>query len=353
MASDTVFQSSIANHKSDISPARAFWALVLLSFERQWRVRQVGWAAAGLLALIVTAVAVETARPTRWGFADRPIRRGGMTYREYAAALRPAARYNALTDPIEEEKDFFTTRRPRAAEYPSPLDPTRDALKSLILSVPSVVLSTDRYGADWAFLNFTRLAVLGAYLSFVLPLFTLAYASGALGADREDRSMVWLLTRPVPRWAVYLAKFVGALPWCLLFSGGGFAAICLAGGAPGRTALGLYWPAALGGTVALAAVFHLFGALFRRPVVVGLVYVFFFEFLVAALPGSLKLLSLTFYARSLMYNEAAAAGYPVGMLAVNQPVSTATAWAVLAAAAAAVTGLGMWLFSRAEFRDDV
>jgi ABC-type transport system involved in multi-copper enzyme maturation permease subunit len=219
--------------------------------------------------------------------------------------------------------------------------------------VPLAVLNSQPFLADWAFMNFSRWVVLGAYLGFVLPMFTLAYASGAIGTDRESRSLVWLMTRPLPRSAIYLGKFLGALPWCLVFSGGGFVALCLAGGEQGRTALALYWPAALAVTVAFSALFHLIGAVFRRPIIVGLVYVFFFELLVAMLPGSLKLLSLSFYARSLMYNGATAAGYPAGMLGVAQPVSAEAAWAVLTVATASLTVLGMWLFARSEYRDDV
>ncbi|MBN9517510.1 hypothetical protein J0H58_03170, partial [bacterium] len=137
------------------------------------------------------------------------------------------------------------------------------------------------------------------------------------------------------------------------FAVGAFAALCLAGADLGREALALYWPAAAGATVAFSALFHLVGAAFRRPVVVGLVYVFFFEALVAALPGSLKLLSLSFYARSVIYNEAVAAGYPGPMLEVPGAVSSATAWTVLALATAALLALGAWRFARAEYRDDV
>ena len=113
---------------------------------------------------------------------------------------------------------------------------------------------------------------------------------------------------------------------------------------PGRIALAAYWPAAAAATIAFSALFHLIGAIFRRPVVVGLVYVFFYEALVAALPGSLKLLSLTFYARSLMYNAAAAEGYPVDILEIPQAVSSTTAWSVLGIATVFLTLLGMWLF---------
>jgi ABC-type transport system involved in multi-copper enzyme maturation permease subunit len=312
--------------------------LVTQSFQRHWRVRQMGWVAVGLLAVVTIWVGAVTLSPAGWGLPDRKVRRG-MTYRQYAELIRPG---NRLTSPTI-----------RDDLRPNVFDPLQYNLQSLVMYVPLAVLNSAPFLADWAVMNFSRWVVLGAYLGFVLPMFTLAYASGAIGTDRESRSLVWLMTRPLPRSAIYLGKFLGTLPWCLAFSGGGFVALCLAGGEQGRQALALYWPAALAATVAFSALFHLIGAVFRRPVVVGLVYVFFFEALVGALPGSLKLLSLSFYARCLMYNGATAAGYPAGMLGVPQPVTAATAWAVLAAATVGLTGLGMWFFARSEYRDDV
>ena len=237
---------------------------------------------------------------------------------------------------------------------PNPLNPTEDALRSLILSVPQAAMTSDKFLKDWGFMTYSRWVVHLVFMGFVLPLFTLSYASGAFGTDRESRSLVWLMTRPIPRSGIYLAKFLGTLPWCLAFGLGGFVAVCVAGGPIGREALARYWPAASMATVAFASLFHLVGAVFRRPVVVGLVYVFFFEAVVAALPGSLKLLSLTFYARSLMYNAAKAAEYPVEMLpAMTTVVSSETAWAVLGGATVAINLAGMWLFARSEYRDDV
>ena len=334
----------------------AFWVLVVQSFQRHWRVRQMGWVALGLLGITVGWVAAVTSSPAGWGLENRRARRFPITYREYGEQLLPPNRYQALENslPLGYTRQIPETERPaHPIETPAPLDPLRDSFQNLLLSIPHAILSSPTFLKNWAFANYTRAAMLGAYLGFILPLFTLAYASGAIGADREARSMIWLMTRPIPRWAIYLAKFVGTLPWCLAFSCGGFVALCLAGGPLGREALGLYWPAAVAGTIAFSALFHLIGAVFRRPVVVGLVYIFFFEALVAALPGSLKLLSLTFYARSLMYNGATASGYPGGMLDVPGAVHPATAWGVLTAATVGLTGLGMWLFTRTEYRDDV
>lgn len=330
------------------SAVRAFRVLIVQSFQRHWRLRQMGWVALALLAIVTMWVAAWTMSPAGWGLENRRIRRTDVTWREYGEQLRPAARYNAALNP----QAYATKRLIDDSERPSPLDPLRDSLTSLVLSIPHAVMQSEKLLEHWRFANFARLAVLGAYLGFVLPMFTLAYASGAIGSERETRTLIWLLTRPMPRGAIYLAKFLGTLPWCLFFSLGGFFILCAAGGEPGRTAAKLFWPAALAITLALSSLFHLIGSLFRWPVVIGLVYVFFFEILVAVLPGSLKLLSLTFYARSLMYNEAVAAGYPGAMLEVSDPVSSPTAWLVLLGATIGFALLGMKLFSRAEHRDD-
>ncbi|MBA4187215.1 MAG: hypothetical protein C0467_04270 [Planctomycetaceae bacterium] len=341
--------SMTAEHPpSSGSVVTAFVVLTVLSFQRHWRVRQMGWVSVGLLGLVVVSVGIVTARD-RWGLPDRPVRRD-LTHRQFAEQQLLPGRYDS--------KRYETVPLPGVAqialhEVPSPFDPLKDGIQTLILSIPQAVMESETFKDKWAFMNFSRWVILGAYFGFVLPMFTLAYASAAFGTERESRSLVWVMTRPMPRSAIYLAKFVGTLPWCVLFALGGFGALCLAGGDYGHRAFPLYWPAAAAGTVAFSALFHLVGALFRRPVVVGLVYVFFFEALVAALPGSLKLLSLTFYSRSLMYNAATEVGYPAGMMDFSQPESSSTAWFVLGIATISLTVLGTWLFARLEYRDDV
>lgn len=338
------------------SALRAWCVLVGHSFGRHWRVRQMGWISLGLLALVVVWVALITERGA-WNLADQRARRAAGSNRDEAERLRPGNRYLAFGNVILPQPDALKEARGdrlQPHEIPNPLNPTEDAFRSLVLAVPRAVVQSPKFLHDWGFMTYSRWVIHLIFLGFVLPLFTLTYASGAFGTDRETRSLMWLMTRPIPRSGIYLAKLVGTLPWCLMFGAGGFVLVCCAGGPHGREALVRYWPAALMATVAFAALFHLIGALFRRPVVVGLVYVFFFEAVIAALPGSLKLLSLTFHARSLMYNEAAGAGYPVELLpAMSAAVTSTTAWWVLGSATVGITLLGMWLFARSEYRDDV
>ncbi len=306
----------------------AFLALVVFSFQRQRQVRQMAWVAGGLLALLTVTVAVMTHGPSGWGFENRYSGRYGTEVRNIPA----------LVD--------FVQMTPNTGEG--------SALTMMVYAPFRAVLADPKFLDDWAFLNFSRSVVFTMHLGFVMPLFTLAYGSAGLGAERESRTLIWLLTRPLPRWAIYLAKFLGGLPWCLAASGGGFVILCLAGGSLGLRALATYWPAVVAGTVGFAALFHLLGAAFRRPAVVGLVYIFFFEMLVANLPGSLKQLSLNYYTRSLLYNEATAALSVVSpeSLDVYAPASGPAAWATILAAAVGFTLLGMVVFSRQEPQDE-
>jgi hypothetical protein len=101
--------------------------------------------------------------------------------------------------------------------------------------------------------------------------------------------------------------------------------------------------------------FHLIAAIFPRPAVVSLLYAFFFETILSELPvpGTVKRLSINYYVRCLMYE----AGEPLGVLTESDelfvPVTNFTAWLLLLGGAVVMTLVGMWWFSRAEYRDEV
>lgn len=202
---------------------------------------------------------------------------------------------------------------------------------------------------------FSRWVVFLMFLGFLMPLFTLSFGTSAMGQERESRSFVWLMSRPMPRSGIYLAKFFGMLPWCLVLTVGGFGLLCLAGGEIGRLAFTLYAPGICAGTIAFAALFHLFGSLFQRPSIVALIYAFFFETMLSELPipGTLKRLSINYYTRCLLYSAAEKEDVPTESSSLFVPVSPTTAWIVLIAASVGITAIGMWLFSRREHRDDL
>jgi len=321
------------------SALRAFAALVLFSLKRHAKVRQLGWVAFALLAILSALVLVTSNGDVGWRLETRTRR---------------------IADPKDKDgdnpikvtyKQYGDERMPMYEVMPS--TPEGFGLKVAVASAYRAMMQDEQFLNDFAFLNFVRVVVYGYFLAFLLPLLTLAYASGAVGSEREGRTLLWLLTRPLPRWAVYLAKYLGTMPWCIGVSALAFTVMCLCGGEFGRRAIGLYWPAVLTGSLAFGSLFHFIGALFRWPSVIGLVYVFFFEILVGALPGSLKQLSLNYYIRSLFYNETAGAiarAKPENVDAYA-PTDPTTAWATLLAASLALTLLGMWLFGRQEPKD--
>jgi ABC-type transport system involved in multi-copper enzyme maturation permease subunit len=295
------------------SPVRAFAFLVGFAIRRQARVRQMVGIACGLLLICLLLVGAFT---ESGGWKNRYEWRFNRVKPYTVEHLGGALAHAAV-----EQSDYM-----------------------------------DRFKKETAPLAvFSRWVVFLLFLGFLLPLFTLSFATGALGQEREGRSLVWLMTRPLPRSGVYLAKFLGMLPWCLALTVGGFGLLCLAGGETGRQAFPLYAPGIFAGTLAFAALFHLFGALLPRPSIVGLLYAFFFETLLSELPipGTLKRLSINYYTRCLLYSAAETRDVPVESSSLFVPVSPMTAWAVLLGATVGLTVLGMWLFAKMEHRDDV
>jgi ABC-type transport system involved in multi-copper enzyme maturation permease subunit len=283
--------------------------------------RQMVWIALGLVVLTVIFVAANSTFG-HWSFTQRRIRPRSMTYHESLLVLSKPEVELARSEPAS-------------------------AIHWAIIG--SVSAALDHSG----FMVFARWVVFAIFQAFLLPLLTLSFATDAIGHERESRTLIWLFTRPMPRWAIYLAKLLAALPWCLGFNLAGFTAICLAAGPVGREALYLFWPAIGLGTVAFAALFHLIAAIFRRPAIVGLLYSFFFETLVSDLPGDLKRVSLSFYVRSLMFDATRPLNIVPDELTVYSPVSPWTAVGVLVGATVAITLIGMWVFARQEYREDV
>lgn len=201
------------------------------------------------------------------------------------------------------------------------------------------------------FFVFSEWVVFSLFTTFLLPLWSTAFATEGLGREREAQNLLWVLTRPIPRSAIFLAKYVALLPWCLLMNLGGFTLICLAGGQHGRTALQVYWPAVFWGTLAFSALFHLIGACLRRAAIIALLYAFFLETIMGNMPGQFKRFSISFYTRCLMFDRAHEFGIHPERPHLYLPVSGTTAWLVLAGVTVACLIVGALVFTRHEYLD--
>jgi ABC-type transport system involved in multi-copper enzyme maturation permease subunit len=311
-----------------MSLVRAWFALVSLSIRRQARMRQMVWIALALLALTMVVVGVITF-DNGWGMQRwrYPRRVTPPQERQSYQAISVALSMQSLMTP--------------------PLDPRTAAIHELSSGTFAALLQRS------PFLLFARWCMFSLFVSFLMPIWSLSFATEALAGEREARTLVWLLTRPLPRSAIYLAKFVALLPWCLIINVGGFLLICLAAGEAGRQTFRLFWPAVAAGTLAFVALFQFFSAWTRWPIVIGLVYAFFLEVLLGDMPGLMKRISISFYVRCLMFDAAEQSGLTPDKPQVYMPVDGHTAWIVILSATAVLLLAGMYVFALREYGDDV
>lgn len=202
----------------------------------------------------------------------------------------------------------------------------------------------------------------GLVFGFILVLLAAVFGTGVVSQELEQKTIVYLLTRPVPRWRILLAKFLAALTVILLTVW--FAAVALTLATHGPKGLSdavfrrdlLILPV---GGLAYGAAFLLLSTLLHRPLLWGLLFTFGWETWVPSLPGSFKKASLMAYLRVLAPHPA-----PEGdvtdisdILSVLNPVaiSNRLSWEVLLGVAAVSLLGALILFSRREYvpRDDV
>jgi ABC-2 type transport system permease protein len=139
------------------------------------------------------------------------------------------------------------------------------------------------------------------YTSFIVPLCALAFGTAGLGGDREDRTLLFLLIRPLGRGLILSAKFAATLPLVLGFACGGLWICCRMAGPVGAMAFEAYLPAVVGMSLAYTALFHLFAVYFKHATIAALVYAVFMEVLLGNVPGIIKRGAINYYGRSLMY----------------------------------------------------
>jgi len=300
------------------SPIRAWRHLVWLSIKRQARAHLMVWIALGLLAFTLFVVWLN-ARAGRFSMDHwRYPRRVGPSYSQFFETL------------------IKTQTLPRDV-----------AGNGVFQAATGSIRATLDHSAG--FFVFSNWVVFSVFTTFLLPLWSLSFATEGLGREREAGNLIWVLTRPLSRPAIFLAKYVSILPWCLVLNLGGFWLLCVAAGEPGRRAFPLYWPAVLAATFAFCALFHMLAAWVKRPAVVAILYAFFLETIFGNLPGHLKRFSISFYTRCIMFERAHQLNVQPERPTQYLPVAGTTAWWILAGATALCLLVGMLVFSRREY----
>ncbi len=191
-------------------------------------------------------------------------------------------------------------------------------------SDPDTYLPESQYGLLTVFFIF----------GFVLIMLSVIFSTGVVAQEVEQKTIVYLLTRPVPRWRILLMKYLAAV---LVTTVVGWLAIVAA-------ALTTYGPLKLGGTalgrdlailpvgvMAYSAIFLLIATLLNRPLIFGLIFAFGWETLMRILPGYGQYCSVMTYLRVLAPHDVP--GSMLGQLAQSvsgvEPPTMPVAWIVM------------------------
>jgi ABC-2 type transport system permease protein len=174
------------------------------------------------------------------------------------------------------------------------------------------------------------------FLPLILPFIGLVIGSSALGEERDDGTILYLASTPLPRIAIALpAIAAAALTTAVLCLPGLVLTIVLsAGGDLSATNAGWAIASVLAGAITYAAVFVALSLRVKRPVVIGLIYVLFWEGSIATFAPSARWLSLGAYARAIV-----AGGLPSS---TDQNVPAIGALAAVAVLGAVTAASALW-----------
>jgi ABC-2 type transport system permease protein len=193
------------------------------------------------------------------------------------------------------------------------------------------------------------------FLRFIIPVLGVFYGTALIADEVEDKTITYLFTRPIPRGAVLIGKYLAyvvctslvVLPSVMLvyFLLVPFAQV------PATflnlvTDLGLL---ALGLAV-YGAVFAFVGALFKRPLVIGLVFAFGWEQVAMALPGYMKRFTIAYYLQALVPHAMPADGVISalqGLFRDSPGIGVSLAW--LAVYLVVFLYLAAWTVNRREY----
>jgi ABC-2 type transport system permease protein len=188
------------------------------------------------------------------------------------------------------------------------------------------------------------------YIRFIVPVLGVFYGTALIADEVDDKTITYLFTRPIPRGAVLIGKYLAYLVCTTLLIlpsvvlvyflivplngtiGGSFPSLVAD---LGMVALGL---------AGYGALFAAVGARLKRPLVAGLVFAFGWEPGVLLFPGYLKQLTVAYYVQALVPHAMPSDGAISVLLQGFQELPGVPSSLV---SLAVITGASLWIAARA------
>ena len=148
------------------------------------------------------------------------------------------------------------------------------------------------------------------YIRFIVPVLGVFYGTSLIADEVDDKTITYLFTRPIPRSAVLVGKYLAYLVCTVLLVLPSVMLVFFLIVPTGGSSIAEAFPSLLAdlgmlaaGLAAYGAVFALVGTRLKRPLVVGLVFAFGWEPAVLLFPGYLKRLTVGYYLQALVKHE--------------------------------------------------
>jgi ABC-2 type transport system permease protein len=224
------------------------------------------------------------------------------------------------------------------------------AIPSLVAVIWRVATPADQFVKADVYNRLSDLLIFG----FVLVMLACVFGTNLVAQEVEQKTIVYLLTRPMPRWRILLMKYLAAFIATTLATWLGAALLFMVTGASNLAHTVFLRDLAVISIACLVygGLFLLCGTVFRRPLIVGLLYTFGVETWLPTLPGNFQFLSLMAYLRAL-------APHPLSTddpttIAMNG-ITEALGWKVVIGVAIVTVTAACIVFSTNEYvpRDDV
>ena len=194
------------------------------------------------------------------------------------------------------------------------------------------------------------------YLRFTVPVLGIFYGTSLIADEVEDKTITYLFTRPIRRGAVLFGKYLAylgctifvVLPSVVLV----YLLVVPMRGTLGGSFLDLVKDLALLalGLAVYGALFAFIGAKFKRPLLIGLIFIFGWEQAALAFPGYMKRFTVAYYLQGLvphaMPNDGVV-GLLQGIFRESPGLAASLFW--LAVIWALCLTLATWVVERREY----
>ncbi len=237
------------------------------------------------------------------------------------------------------------------------LRPKRLAASAVLIALPAALAGLIRWKShDHApTLDVYNTLAPAVVFGFVLVILAVVFATGVISQEVEQKTIVYLLTRPVARWRTLMAKFAAVI---VVVTGTTWLALC-------ALALVLLGPSRIlhsqfthdlavipVGALAYGAVFLLLATVIARPLLWGLIYSFGIETWTSYVPG-LQKVSLMYYLHVVAPHrqmERESVDIREFLNAISPiSVTSTTAWIILGVTAAVALLAALAIFSVNEY----